>query len=157
MTDQPTTTERMTIIQDFVPRLRQLIAGLNAEQLTTQYNAPEWTIAQNVHHLADAHMHAYLRCKQILTQDEAKLAGWNPPDYANQPDAQDANVEISLNILEGIHARWSTMFENVSDWSKAGWHTVSEKFISLDDMLSTYARHGDAHIRQIQEVLDKMP
>ncbi|MDQ7036466.1 MAG: DinB family protein [Anaerolineae bacterium] len=73
-----------------MPRLRDLIDGLNDEQVTTQYNAPEWTIAQNVHHLADAHMHAFLRCKQILTQDEAQLFGWNPSEYAKEPDAMDA-------------------------------------------------------------------
>jgi hypothetical protein len=157
MTEQLTVEERLTTIRDFVPRLRELVAGLNAEQLTTQYNAPEWTVAQNVHHLADAHMHAYLRCKQIMTQDAAQLFGWSPPDYAEQPDAKDANIALSLNILEGIHARWTTMFETVTDWSKVGWHTTSEKYISLDDMLSTYSRHCGAHYRQIQEVLDKMP
>ncbi|MDQ7027169.1 MAG: DinB family protein [Anaerolineae bacterium] len=153
----PTVEERIATIRDFVPRLRDLIDGLNDEQVTTQYNAPEWTIAQNVHHLADAHMHAFLRCKQILTQDEAQLFGWNPSEYAKEPDAMDANVELSLKILEGIHARWTTMFENVTDWDKSGWHTGANKHISLDTHLSTYSRHGDAHYRQIQEVLEKMP
>ncbi|MDQ7036467.1 MAG: hypothetical protein Q9P01_17035 [Anaerolineae bacterium] len=67
------------------------------------------------------------------------------------------NVEVSLKILEGIHARWTTMFENVTDWDKSGWHTGANKHISLDTHLSTYSRHGDAHYRQIQEVLEKMP
>ena len=157
MTEILSVEERLATIRDFVPRLRELIAGLNAEQLTTQYNTPEWTIAQNVHHLADAHMHAYLRCKQILTQDEAQLFAYNQVDYAKQPDAMDANVELSLGILEGVHARWTTMFEHVTDWSKSGWHTSQQKHISLDDMLSTYHRHCHAHYRQIQEVLEKMP
>jgi len=152
-----TVEERITTIRDFVPRLRDLIAGLSNEQLTTPYNAPEWTIAQNVHHLADAHMHAYLRFKQILTQDEAQIIGYNPDDYAKQPDAMGANVELSLQILEGLHARWTTLLENVSDWSKSGWHQTAEKYISLDDQLSIYSRHCAAHQRQIQEVLDKMP
>lgn len=148
--------ERIAMIRDFAPQLRDQIAGLSAEQLTTQYNAPEWTIAQNVHHLADAHMHAYLRCKQIITQDEAKLFGWVPDDYAKQPDAQDANVELSLSIIEGIHARWTILFENVTDWSKSGWHTTAEKMISLNDLLSTYSWHCGAHTKQIQEVMDAM-
>ena len=153
----PTIEERIATIRDFVPRLRQQIAGLSEEQLTTQYNPPEWTIAQNVHHLADAHMHAYLRCKQILTQDEAQLFSYNQVEYAKQPDAMSADVERSLTILEGVHARWATMFENVTDWQKSGWHQNAEKYISLDDLLTTYHNHCEAHTRQIQEVLDKMP
>ena len=39
--------EKIAIIRDFVPRLREQVAGLTPEQLTTQYNPPEWTVAQN--------------------------------------------------------------------------------------------------------------
>jgi hypothetical protein len=134
-----------------------LVDGLTAEELTTAYNAPEWTIAQNVHHLADSHMHAYLRCKQILTQDEAQLVAYDQVAYAKQPDAMDANIERSLMILEGLHERWTNLFENVTDWSKSGWHTGAEKYISLNDMLNTYHGHCNAHAHQIHEVLDKMP
>ena len=152
-----TIEERLATIRDFVPRLRQLVAGLTAEQLTTPYNAPEWTVAQNVHHLVDSHTHAYLRTKHILTKHEPQLVGYDQDEFAKFPDAKDANIEVSLQILEGLHVRWVRTFETVTDWSKKGYHLEMQKDVSLDDILSTYHNHCGAHYRQIQEVLDKMP
>ena len=46
--------ERIGTIRDFIPKLRDQVGDLTDEQLTTQYNPPEWTVAQNVHHLVDS-------------------------------------------------------------------------------------------------------
>lgn len=151
------TTERIAVIRDYVPRLEALVAGLNPEQLTTPYNAPEWTIAQNVHHLVESHATSYLRFKRMLVEDRPTVRGYNQDAYAELPDAQDANVADSLMILRGLHARWARMLDNIEDWSRTCYHDEAKKIISLDDMLSTYVRHCNAHCQQIQEVLDKMP
>lgn len=151
-----TREEKIAIIRDFVPRLRQQIAGLTPEQLTTQYNAPEWTIAQNVHHLVDSHATSFIRFKRILTEDKPTLLPYNQDGFAELPDGSDANVEDSLMILEGMHARWARMLENITDWSKSGFHAGAEKDVSLDDNLNIYSNHCNNHIQQIQEVMDKM-
>ena len=153
-----TRAEKIAIIRDYVPRLRALIAGLSDEQLTTAYNAPEWTIAQNVHHLVDAHTAAYLRCKLILTEAQATLRSQDQDALAQLPDASDAHIADSLMILEGLHARWARMFTQVTDWDKSGYHPTAKKtnYISLDYLLTGYARHCEAHLQQIQAVIDKM-
>jgi exoribonuclease II len=152
-----TREDKIAIIRDFVPRLREQIARLSPEQLTTQYNAPEWTIAQNVHHLVDSHASSYIRFKRILTEERATLLPYDQDAFAELPDAKDANVEDSLLILQGLHARWARMLDNISDWSKSGYHAGAERDVSLDDNLNIYSNHCNAHIKQIQEVLDKMP
>ena len=136
------TQERIATLRDFVPRLRQLIAGLNDEQLTTAYNAPEWPIAQIIHHIADSHMHAFLRCKRILTTDEAQLLSFDEGEYAKQPDVLAADVELSLSILEGLHGRWVCLFENVTDWTKSGYHHLPRKAPWLHRMIR---RHSVQH------------
>lgn len=151
-----TREEKIAVIRDFVPRLRQQIAGLSSEQLTTQYNPPEWTIAQNVHHLVDSHANSYIRFKLILTEDNATIRPYDQVAFAELPDAMDANIEDSLLILQGLHARWARMLENITDWSKSGYHPELDKSISLGDLLEIYWNHCDAHIQQIQEVMDKM-
>jgi len=40
-------------------QLRERVAGLSDKQLTTHFLAGEWTVAQNVHHLADSHVSYY--------------------------------------------------------------------------------------------------
>jgi DinB superfamily len=148
--------ERIATIRDFVPRLRQQIAGLSAAQLTTQYNPPEWTVAQNVHHLVDSHVNSYIRFKLILTEENATLRPYNQDAFALLADGQEANLEDSLHILQGLHARWSRMMASITDWEKSGYHPGLQKALSLYDLLVIYSDHCHAHTRQIQDVLDKM-
>lgn len=148
--------ERIATIRDFVPQLRQQIDGLSAEQLTTQYNVPEWTIAQNVHHLVDSHVNSYIRFKLILTEDNATIRPYDQELFAELADAKDVHIEDSLLILQGLHARWSRMLANISDWDKAGYHPELDKPVALYDLLVIYSDHCHAHTKQIQEVLDKI-
>ena len=45
--------------------LRRAVADLSDDQLDTRYN--NWTIRQNVHHLADSHVNSFIRFKWALT------------------------------------------------------------------------------------------
>jgi hypothetical protein len=150
------THERIHTIRTFVPRLRALVQGLTAVQLTTAYNAPEWTIAQNVHHLVESHTNSYLRFKKMLTEDNPVLGVYDQDRCATLPDAQSAYLDDSLMILQGLHARWATMLDHIEDWSRTGYHPEQEKTLTLDDLLTVYANHCEAHLKQIQEVLDAM-
>jgi hypothetical protein len=131
-----------------------VLAGLSAEQLTTAYLEGEWTAAQNVHHLADSHMNAYIRTRLILLEDQPTLKPYNQEDWAALPDASAADVSASLAILRGLHARWAALFEGLSDadFARAGNHP-EVGIITIADLLRTYARHGAAHIDQIQRTL----
>ena len=155
-TSHLSTDERIAIIRDFVPRLRAQVNGFSAEELTTAYNAPEWTIAQNVHHLVDSHVNSFCRFKLILTEDHPDFRPYNQALWAELPDAKDANIEDSLLILQGLHSRWVRMLEHITDWSRTGYHPEYKVEHSLDSLLTTYATHCNLHIKQIQEVIDKM-
>lgn len=151
-----TRAEKIATIKGFVPRLRAKVAGLSAAQLTTAYNAPEWTIAQNVHHLVDSHANSYIRFKLILTEENATLRPYDQEAFAELPDGKDAHIEDSLLILEGLHARWGRILDHISDWDKSGYHPGLGQNVSLNDLLDIYSDHCEAHLKQIQEVLDKM-
>lgn len=141
-------------------QLREKVGGLSNEQLTTAYNAPEWTIAQNIHHLADTHMVCIRRFKLILTSPSFQFTAYDVNAIAEMPDAKDADIEHSLKILEGLHARWAILLENLSDgeWGKIGRASSPDRpDYSLEDLARAYAQHGINHLQQIQDVLDKMP
>jgi len=59
--------ELIAIIEQAPGALRQAVAGLDDRQLDTRYR--NWTIRQIVHHLADSHVHCYVRCKWTITED----------------------------------------------------------------------------------------
>lgn len=141
-------------------QLREKVQGLSVEQLTTAYNEPEWTIAQNIHHLADTHMVCIRRFKLILTSPSFQFTSYDVNAIAEYPDAKDADIEHSLKILEGLHARWAILLENLSEeqWGKVGRASSPDRpDYNLEELARVYAQHGLNHLQQIQDVLDKMP
>lgn len=151
-----TVAERIRILRDFPQQLEQMTAHLTSAQLTTAYNAPEWTIAQNIHHVADSHMNAFLRFKWAVTEDNPTIKTYHQDNWASQPDANNPDIVHSLAILHGLHARWVVLLESITDWSRPLMHPDKGQ-ITLDDLLTTYANHCGAHIKQIADVLEKMP
>jgi hypothetical protein len=152
-----TTQERINIIRDLPLQLEQLIGHLTPEQLTTTYNAPEWTIAQNVHHLADTHMQGFTRFKFCLTEENPDTGVIKVNLVAEMPDSMGANVMDSLMILQGIHQRWVILLSNMNEdqWQRIYTHPV-RGVMTLDDVLTLYSNHCQAHLKQIREVMEKM-
>jgi DinB superfamily len=135
-------------------QIEALVSGLSEPQLTTHFLAGEWTVAQNVHHLADSHMNSYIRCKLILTEENPPLKPYDQDAWANLPDAQSADLSTSLALLQQLHARWVTFWETLPDdaWPRIGFHPANGP-MTLDDILRSYADHGEAHIDQITRTL----
>ncbi|MFZ4664273.1 MAG: YfiT family bacillithiol transferase [Caldilineaceae bacterium] len=152
-----TTQERQQSI-DKIRRLpgqiEALVSGLSAAQLTTHFLTGEWTVAQNVHHLADSHMNSYIRCKLILTEENPPLKPYDQDAWANLPDAQTADLSTSLTLLKQLHARWVTFWENLPEtaWGRVGFHPDNGP-MTLADIVRGYAAHGEAHIDQITRTL----
>src|SRR5690349_12874839 len=128
-------------------QLAARVRDLSAEQLTTHFLAHEWTVAQNVHHLGDSHMNSFIRLKLILTEDHPTLRPYNQDDWAATAEANSPDIEISLRLLAGLHARWVTLFESLSEaqWARTGFHPENGD-MSVEDILGVYAAHGEGHI-----------
>jgi hypothetical protein len=141
-------------IRRFPSELEQTINGLTEEQLTTHYLEREWTVAQNVHHVADSHLNAYTRTRLLLTEDNPTIRPYNQDAWAELPDACDTALEDSLTLLRGLHRRWVKLFESLSeaDWARPGLHPEGGP-ITVESLLQTYAAHGAGHIDQIQRTL----
>lgn len=146
--------EYINTIRTFPADLRTLIAGLSPEQLTTPYLDDEWTVAQNVHHVADSHLNSYVRVKLMITEDHPTLRPYDQDVWATLPDATAADVDDSLMLLEGLHQRWVTVWQSLQaeDWQRTAYHPENGD-LTLDDQLRQYADHCRAHLDQIQRTL----
>ncbi len=136
-----------------------LVEGLDETDLTTPYlkkedGSDEWTVAQNVHHLAETHMNCYIRCKLIMTEETPQLWGNYVDRWAEMPAAKSADLTHSMMILRGLHAQWAVFWENLNeeDWSKLGIHPRAPE-CTLEFLLDAYAQHGEDHIDQIKRTL----
>jgi len=146
--------EKIDYLRDYPSILRETVTGLSEEQLTTNYVEGEWTIAQNVHHLFDAHANSFILCRRVLTEDNFGMSWPNQDLVTDLPDAKDANIKTSLMALEGLHKRWANMFDNVTDWDKSGTSLQSGRVWSMADLLEEYTNHCKNHLQQIQDVKD---
>ncbi|MEZ4727413.1 MAG: DinB family protein [Caldilineaceae bacterium] len=145
--------EQIEKIRQLPAQLRALVKVLSPEQLTTHYLPNEWTVAQNIHHLADAHMNSFVLFKLMLSEEKPPLKGYNPDVWANMVDANHADLEPSLRLLEGLHERWVQLLASLTeaDFARIGVSTRGER--TIDDYLRIYGNHGEAHIDQIQRTL----
>jgi hypothetical protein len=143
-------TVRIQKIRILPVSLRAAVAGLAGDRLDTPYREGGWTVRQVVHHLADSHMHAFVRMKLILAEDHPTLKPYDQDIWARMPDTREAPLAPSLAILEGLHERWTLMLERIPEreWSRTGFHPERGE-ITLESLLNTYAGHGEKHVSQI--------
>jgi len=141
-------------IRRFPAELEAALQGLSEEQLTARYDPTEWSVAQNVHHVADSHLNAYIRTRLILTEDHPRVTAYRQDLWAELPDAKTPALETSLSILRGLHERWTQLLDSLqpSDFARSGIHPENDNY-TIDNIVNTYANHGAGHIEQLQRQL----
>lgn len=141
-------------IRGLPSQVKDLVNGLSDEQLTTKSLATEWTIAQIAHHLADSHMNSFIRLKLLLTEDHPPLKPYDQEAWATMADEVGLPIQPSLMLLQGLHQRWVTVFESLSEaeWHRTAYHPEIGD-ITADDLLRIYAAHGEDHLNQMKRVL----
>lgn len=153
MTTHPSRQALIDDLRQFPSQLAELVAGLTHEQLNTPFLAGEWTVQQNVHHLADSHMNAFIRMKQLLTIETPTVIDYDQDVWATLADYA-LPISVSLQLLEALHARWVALFERFTDadFARTGTHPATGE-ISVEGILSAYAEHGKVHLDQIKWTL----
>lgn len=136
-------------------KLRQAVEGLSEEQLETQYRPEGWTVKQVVHHVADSHSNSLIRFKLALTEDVPPIKPYMEDKWAELADSKHAPIELSLNQIDSIHARWTLVLNAMSaaDFERNLFHPEHGE-VSLNYMLSLYdwhSRHHLAHITKLKE------
>lgn len=149
-------TELIAKIAQLPAHLEALVCTLTPAQLTTPFLAGEWTVAQNVHHLADSHMNSVIRMKLVLTEESPTFKPYDQDAWAATADANNPDIGDSLQLLRGLHKRWVRLFESLPEqaWQRSGIHPEYNRRYTIDDILRIYGAHGEGHLDQIQRTLD---
>lgn len=134
--------------------LREAVRGLNEAQLNTPYREGGWTVAQVVHHLADASMNAFVRTKWTLTEETPSIKPFDENAWAETTDALSLSIEFSLQLLEGLHARWVQLLESLklATFKRAFYHEETKATMDIYTLVAMYAWHGKHHTAQIQQL-----
>ncbi len=132
-------------------RARTAVAGLTDAQLDEPHRKGGWSSRQIVHHIANAHMHAYLRMKFVLIEQHPTVKPWDQDTWEAMDDERRGPVEPSLAILDGVHARMAELLGRVKpeQWGRTALHP-EYGIITLRMLLDTYAKHGAHHVEQVE-------
>jgi uncharacterized damage-inducible protein DinB len=149
--------ELISRIERTPDRLREAVAGLNAEQLDTPYRPGGWSVRQLVHHVPDSHLNAYTRFKLALTEDEPTIKTYDEGRWAELPDSRSVPVEVSLALLDNLHRRWVALLRALpeADFRKTLRHPEWGR-MTLDQVLGLYAWHGDHHVAHVTSLRQRM-
>jgi hypothetical protein len=123
--------------------------------LNTPYREGGWTVRQVIHHVPDSHMNAYIRFKLALTEHEPTIKPYEEAAWAELSDTRDTPIEVSLALLENLHARWVILLRSMSeaDFAKQFRHPALG-VVPLEKNVALYAwhcRHHLAHITALRE------
>ena len=144
-------------ISELPGHLHDAVEGLTNSQLDTPYRPGGWTVRQVVHHLADSHLHTYIRTRFALTLPEPTIMAYDENSWAQLKDARSGPIEPSLLMLDGLHARWVQLLESLSesDWSRKFVHPERGQ-LTLATNIPVYAWHGKHHTAHITGLRKRM-
>ena len=134
-------------IADLPRELRIAASALSAKQLETPYRDGGWTARQVIHHLADSHMNSYIRFRLALTEEDPIIKPYDEARWAELSDARSAPIEVSLQLIDGLHDRWSRLIHSMTpaDFARTFRHPeLGER--TLDATVQLYAWHGRHHL-----------
>ena len=141
----------LSAIEALPRELRAAASGLDARQLDTPYRDGGWTVRQVVHHVADSHTNAFVRHRLALAEENPTIRPYDESKWAELPEMRVADPEISLRLLDALHARWLVYLRalTASAYSRTFFHPEAKQTMRLDWSVGMYAWHGRHHTAHI--------
>ncbi len=145
------------ILKNFPEKLNKLVKDFSETKYHTAYRPDGWTAQQVIHHIADSHTNAFIRLKLALTEENPTIKPYFENLWAEQIDYQNTPIRISLAMIESVHFRMVTLFENMKkeDFQRTYFHPEHQKTFSLHFLLAMYAWHTLHHFGHL-EIIKKM-
>ncbi len=142
-------------LEDFPEKIQLLTENLYDDELDWIYRPEGWNIKQVVHHCADSHMHALIRFKWALTEDNPTIKAYQEASWAELSDGNNYDLRYSYDILFGVHARLVALIESLSekDLKKTYYHPERDQQLNLAETIGNYAWHSEHHLAHIGQAL----
>jgi len=149
-------TAAIEVIRSFPLLLRELVSGVSEEDWKRTYRPGSWNVAQLVHHCADSNMNCFIRFKLALTENTPTVKPYKENEWTAQVDYAAELVQASIEISQGVNARWSSLMEGMTDaeWERQFYHPEQERSVALSEVLFYYAWHCRHHLKHMEIALE---
>jgi uncharacterized damage-inducible protein DinB len=137
--------------------LSRAVEGIGGDEWEARYRSEGWTVGQLVHHLADSHLHFYVRAKLALTEETPSVRPYDEGAWAELPDVAATPPGVSLRLIEALHRRLVDTFRRLEPerFARTLHHPEEGWTRTLDQMLAVYAWHGRHHLAHIELALGR--
>jgi hypothetical protein len=100
-------------------------------------------------------MNAFIRFKLALTEIEPTIKPYKEAKWAEFDDHLQMPVKSSLDIINGLHARWLKLLHSMrqNDFSRSYIHPEHGLHFRLDQALANYDWHCKHHLAHIEIAL----
>ena len=137
--------------------LQSAINGLQMPQLDTPYREGGWTVRQLIHHVADSHANAFIRCKLALTEDWPTIKPYDEKAWAELKDSRELPVGVSMLFIGALHTRWVALLESLGETDlQRGYRHPESGPQNLAHVLALYAWHSLHHTAHITNLRIRM-
>ena len=132
--------------------LRQLVAGLSAEQVRARPIPGKWSILEVVCHLADFEPVYLDRLKVILVQDRPTFFGRDENAFAAKFAYHQRDLAEELNIIESCRQSMSRILRTLpaADFQRLGVHNEAGE-MTFETLLRRVTGHVTHHAKFIAE------
>lgn len=128
---------------------RRAVHGLDDAQFETPYRPGGWSVRQVVHHLADSHVHGYVRLKLALTEENPEVRPYDQDAWAGLSDSRLPVVD-ALALLDSVNQRWKALCGAIAppELTRVYTHAALGP-LTVETHLHFYAWHARHHTAQV--------
>jgi hypothetical protein len=91
-----------------------------------------------------------VRLRLALTEDNPTVKPYNETLWAELSDSKTVPVDVSLALVDALHARWVVLLKSMTpaQWARTYSHPEYGK-VTMEWVLAQYSWHGKHHVAQI--------
>src|ERR671913_629932 len=121
-----TPEERKELIEQYedgYAAVESSVAEFPAEHLTARPLAGKWSACEIVQHLADSEMRGAIRLRQLLTEENPQIQGYDQDSYAVRLRYNErTDIRPALDALRGARQTTAQLIALMTDddWARAG-------------------------------------
>jgi uncharacterized damage-inducible protein DinB len=147
------TAEQIQEYEATPEKIAAAIEGLHEGQLQQRPASDDWSIREVLVHLGDSEIFVYERFRRILADDKPVLQAFNEEAWAKNLNYREQNPDLALNLFRALRQSNAALLRALPTqaWERTGRHTERGD-MSLYDVFTTYLRHGNIHLEQIEQV-----
>jgi len=134
--------------------LRRLVRDLDDTTIRTRPADGEWAIVEVVAHLADTEERALARTRRMLTEQQPRLAAYDPDALAAERGYLAMDLGSELARFEGPRLETTTLLEDLDDagWQRTGDHG-EHGMITVQQLAAHTAGEDADHFAQIARTI----